>query len=246
MEREELPVTPPARLWEKGCSVDDLVLRFTVGEDHRLDERLVPHDVRASIAHGRMLLEKGHLTADAFGAIESALLDLAAEHARGEWHIAIAEEDVHTALESRLTQRLGDAGERIHLGRSRNDQVLAALRLYLKDVVDELATLGAGVVDGLRTLEAEQGDVPLPGYTHLQRAMPSSVKLWAHGFRSEVEDDLEGIALAARRADRNPLGSAAGYGVPVISIDRARTAELLGFREVHEPVTAVPGAVTAG
>jgi argininosuccinate lyase len=127
----------------------------------------------------------------------------------------------------------------VHLGRSRNDQVLVALRLYLKDAIDNLAMLAGQVVDSLQALAAAQGKIALPGYTHMQPAMPSSVELWAKGFAAEVSDDRDGILAARRRADRNPLGSAAGYGTPGLTLDRERTRESLDFATVHEPVTAV-------
>lgn len=228
-----------SRLWEKGAPLADVVLRFTVGEDHRLDERLVAYDVRASQAHAAMLARAGHLSKDEEKAIAAALGEIGAAHTRGEWAIALEEEDVHTALESRLTERLGVVGEKIHLGRSRNDQVLAALRLYLKDAVSELVAVGADVAEALQGFAESGGDVPLPGYTHLQHAMPSTVGLWAGGFRAEIEDDLEGLALAIRRVDRNPLGSAAGYGAPLRGLDREFTRDLLGFAGTQEPVTAV-------
>jgi argininosuccinate lyase len=127
----------------------------------------------------------------------------------------------------------------VHLGRSRNDQVLAALRLYLKDAVRELADLAGHVIDALNELAATQGEVPLPGYTHMQPAMPSSVDLWARGFAAEIADDRAGVMAAVRRADLNPLGSAAGYGVPGLPLDREATRRALDFAAVQEPVTAV-------
>lgn len=228
-----------SRLWEKGEPVDDLVLRFTVGRDHLLDARLVAYDVRASSAHAEMLRDAGWLDPAECESLVHELTSLADEHARGEWSIALEEEDVHTALESRLVGRLGETGGKIHLGRSRNDQVLAALRLYLKDAVAELSSLGERVVASLDAVIEKDGDVPLPGYTHMQRAMPSSVRSWAGGFRAEIVDDLEGLAGTLRRIDRNPLGSAAGYGAPLRGLDREHTRARLGFASVHEPVTAV-------
>lgn len=227
------------RLWDKGEPLDDRVLRYTAGEDHLLDARLVPYDVRGSIAHAEMLHGAGLLSAEDLAAIRSGLEALAAEHAAGGWRIELADEDVHTALESRLTVRIGGAGARLHLGRSRNDQVLTALRLYLKE---ELEALRAGTLDvagALEALASRHAETPLPGYTHMQPAMPSSVPLWAGGFATELRDDAEGLAAARRRLDRNPLGSAAGYGVPLLPLDREATRASLGFAEVHEPVTAV-------
>ncbi|MBT8445404.1 MAG: argininosuccinate lyase, partial [Gammaproteobacteria bacterium] len=119
------------RLWDKGEPLDDRILRYTAGEDHLLDDRLVPYDVRASIAHAAMLNQQQLLSDDDFDDIRDGLEKLEREHAEGKWDITLEDEDVHTALESRLTDRVGDAGKRVHLGRSRNDQVLAALRLYL-------------------------------------------------------------------------------------------------------------------
>jgi len=227
------------RLWDKGLPLDERILRFTAGEDHRLDERLVEYDVRASIAHARMLEKQGLLGAADCTAICTGLTALAAAHAAGEWSIELADEDVHSALERRLTDRIGEAGGRVHLGRSRNDQVLVALRLYLRDAIDELAAGAAAVVAALERVAAEQGTIALPGYTHMQPAMPSSVALWAKGFATEVADDRDGLLRARNRAEQNPLGSAAGYGVPNLPLDREATRVALGFERTQEPVTAV-------
>jgi argininosuccinate lyase len=227
------------RLWDKGIPLDRRVLAYTAGEDHLLDDRLVPYDALASIAHAEMLHAQGLLAADELVAIRDGLQALAAEHAAGTFRIELDDEDVHTALETRLTARIGAAGARLHAGRSRNDQVVAALRLYLRDAIVEIA-LGARAVAGeLDALARQEAGTPLPGYTHLQPAMPSSVPLWAGGFAAELRDDALGLEAADRRAAKNPLGSAAGYGVPLLPIDREATRTRLGFAEVQEPVTAV-------
>jgi argininosuccinate lyase len=228
-----------ARLWDKGLPLDERILRFTAGEDHLLDERLVEYDVRASIAHARMLEQQGLISAEDGAAIRDGLEALAAAHAAGEWRITLADEDVHGALEARLIERIGDAGGRVHLGRSRNDQVLVALRLYLKDAVAALAEQASDVVAALAELADTQGEIPLPGYTHMQPAMPSSVRLWAEGFAAELRDDRDGLLRTLARIDQNPLGSAAGYGVPNLPLDRDATRAELGFARNHEPVTAV-------
>jgi len=227
------------RLWDKGEPLDEKILRYTAGEDHALDARLVRYDVHASIAHAEMLHGAGLLTEADLTAVREGLAELAAEHAAGEWQIALADEDVHTALETRLKERIGDAGERIHLGRSRNDQVLAALRLYLKDEVEALRDSTLAAAKALDSLAEREKETPLPGYTHLQPAMPSSVALWAGGFAAELRDDADGLAATRRRLDKNPLGSAAGYGVPLLPVSREATRASLGFAEIHEPVTAV-------
>jgi argininosuccinate lyase len=227
------------RLWDKGAPLDARVLDYTAGEDHALDERLVPYDVRASIAHAEMLNARQLLSAGDLAALREVLGALAAEHARGEWHIELADEDGQTALERHLTARCGAAGARIHLGRSRNDQVLAALRLYLRDAVALLRAGALEVAVALETLAAREPHTALPGYTHMQQAMPSSVSLWAQGFAAEIRDDAAGLEAVLRRIDRSPLGSAAGYGTPGLPLDREDTRVRLGFASVQEPVTAV-------
>jgi argininosuccinate lyase len=227
------------RLWDKGVPLDARVLEYTAGEDYALDERLVAHDVRASIAHAQMLHAQQLLSSADLAAILEGLTALAAEHARGEWRIELADEDGQTALERRLTARIGAAGARIHLGRSRNDQVLAAVRVYLREAIKSLSGGALAVATALDALGAHEATTVLPGYTHLQQAMPSSVALWAGGFAAEIRDDAQGLAQVLRRVDKNPLGSAAGYGTPGLPIDREATRVALGFAGVQEPVTAV-------
>ena len=228
-----------SRLWDKGAPLDARVLQFTAGEDYGLDERLVPYDVRASIAHAEMLHSRGLLDAADLAAICEGLQQLAVEHAAGQWQISLADEDGQTALEQRLTARIGAAGGRVHLGRSRNDQVLTAVRLYLRDAATQLADSAERVAGELDQLAARQGEVVLPGYTHMQQAMPSSVALWAGGFAGELRDDAAGLRSVLRRINRNPLGSAAGYGAPGLGLDREMTRAKLDFDEVQQPVTSV-------
>ena len=227
------------RLWDKGAPLDERVLHYTAGEDHALDERLVAYDVRASIAHAEMLARQGLLAVPDLEAVRAGLLGLAESHARGEWRIELVDEDGQTALERRLTERIGPAGGRIHLGRSRNDQVLAALRLYLLETLDALSAGVLAVAAALDELAARERRTVIPGYTHLQQAMPSSVPLWAGGFAAELRDDAAALTQARRRLDKNPLGSAAGYGTPGLPVDREATRTALGFAAVQEPVTAV-------
>jgi argininosuccinate lyase len=228
-----------SRLWDKGGTLDERVLAYTAGEDFGLDERLVAYDVAASVAHAEMLHAQQLLSAADLQAIRDGLQALAAEHARGEWHIELADEDGQTALERRLTARIGPAGGRVHLGRSRNDQVLTAIRLYLNDVIGALSQGALSVAESLERLATRESGTPLPGYTHMQQAMPSSVPLWAGGFAAELRDDAAGLQQVRRRTGRNPLGSAAGYGTPGLPVDRAATTQRLGFEVTHEPVTAV-------
>jgi len=228
-----------SRLWEKGLPLDERVLRYTAGEDHLLDARLVAYDVRGSIAHAEMLAG-AELISDADCAlIREGLLSLQSSFEAGEWQISLEDEDVHTALESRLTDNIGEAGGRLHLGRSRNDQVLTALRLYLRDAALDLATRVDALRSALGELSVRQGEIELPGYTHMQHAMPSSVALWCGGFDEGFADAVDGLKAASRRINKNPLGSAAGYGTPGLPLDRDRTSTALSFAVTQSPVTAV-------
>jgi argininosuccinate lyase len=228
-----------SRLWDKGSPLDARVLQFTAGEDHALDNRLVGYDVRASIAHAEMLHECNLLVASDLEAIRNGLREIGDAHARGDWSVTLDLEDGQTALETMLTAKIGAAGARLHAGRSRNDQVLTALRLYLRDVIEALADDARRVADALDALAQAQGEIALPGYTHMQQAMPSSVGLWAGGFAAEIRDDVEALRHAHRRISKNPLGSAAGYGTPQLPVSRDGTRTRLDFPENHEPVTAV-------
>ncbi len=228
-----------SRLWDKGGALDERVLRYTAGDDHALDNRLIAYDARASIAHAEMLCQQGLLSKSDCDAIRDGLNEIAAAHARGEWTVTLENEDGQTALEGLLTAKIGEAGKRVHLGRSRNDQVLTAIRLYLRDAVEQLANATRTTAEALDRLASRHGDLQIPGYTHMQQAMPSSVALWAGGFANELRDDVEGLANVQRRVSKSPLGSAAGYGSPNLPIDRSFTAQKLGFASVQEPVTSV-------
>ena len=227
------------RLWDKGLPLAERVLRYTAGEDHALDARLVAYDVRGSIAHAEMLAATGLIGEDDVVAIREGLKALEAAFEAGEWRIELEDEDVHTALESRLTDRIGAAGAKLHLGRSRNDQVLTALRLYLLDAGADLSARIERLRQTLTALAERQGKLALPGYTHMQQAMPSTVALWCGGFDEAFADAVQGLHAARRRIDKNPLGSAAGYGTPGLPLDRDMTTAKLGFASKQWPVTAV-------
>ena len=227
------------RLWDKGSSLDSQVLAYTAGDDHVLDNRLVAYDIRASIAHAEMLGEQKLLSAQDVAAIRDALTSIGEEHRLGKWRISLDQEDCQTAIENLLTARIGATGGRLHAGRSRNDQVLAALRLYMRDAADALTQAALAVAEALQDLAARHAQQALPGYTHMQQAMPSSVELWALGFAAELRDDADGLRLTQRRIGKNPLGSAAGFGTPNLDISREATRRRLDFTETQEPVTAV-------
>ena len=227
------------RLWDKGQPLEHAVLRYTAGEDHQLDERLVAYDIRGTRAHARMLCKQTLISEADCDAICEALDALAESHVRGEWRIELEDEDAHTAIENRLIAAIGSAGGRVHLGRSRNDQVLTALRLYLLAACDEIEAPLKTLQRSLNALAERQGGIPLPGYTHMQHAMPSTVGLWCGGFAEALADAEAGLGAARRRLDKNPLGSAAGYGTPGLELDRDFTTAELGFAETQAPVTAV-------
>lgn len=226
-----------ARLWDKGESVDDLILSFTVGDDAELDCQLVRFDVRASKGHALGLAESGYLKAGEADELVNALDECLADFEAGRWTIQLEDEDCHTALETQLTERVGELGKRIHLGRSRNDQVLAALRLYILDAIDQIRTHAVPLLSCLDQMGANT--TPIPGYTHQQRAMPSSIGLWASGFAAGLRESLEALSTPELWASRSPLGSAAGYGTPGLTLDREFTAEQAGFASCQTPVTAV-------
>jgi argininosuccinate lyase len=186
-----------------------------------------------------MLGEQKLLPPKDVAAIRDALTAIGAEHAQGRWHISLDQEDCQTAIENLLTARIGAAGGRLHAGRSRNDQVLAALRLYMRDAAKGLHLGTIAVADALEGLGQRHPDQELPGYTHMQQAMPSSVALWASGFAAELRDDAEGLEHTQRRIGKNPLGSAAGFGTPNLDISREATRRRLDFAVTQEPVTAV-------
>ena len=216
------------RLWEKGEALHPEILAYTVGNDHELDLELVEEDCWGSLAHSAMLAEQGIIPSDDRQALARGLRQVLADHRAGAFTISPQEEDVHTAVEGRLVAELGDAGRRLHTGRSRNDQVLVDLRLFMKRRLLDAADAGLALCSALLEQARTHADVLLPGFTHMRQAMPSSVGLWAAGHAEGLEESIEGLLQAFQAADRCPLGSAAGFGVP-IPLDRRRTAELLGF-----------------
>jgi argininosuccinate lyase len=241
--RVTMGATPPnprsGLLWDKtGASVDAKIQRFCAGDDVVLDRALFLADVRASKAHVHGLARIGVLSADEAGAIDRALDDLAVEFEAGRFVLDDRFEDGHSAIESYLTDRLGDAGKKVHTGRSRNDQVLVALRLYVREALDQIAA-GARDAAGafLDRAEAESA-VPMPGYTHLQRAVPSSAGLWLAGFAEALIDDAALVEATRAWMDACPLGTAAGYGVN-LPLDRQGVSDELGFaRLLVNPVYA--------
>ena len=216
------------KLWEKNVQVDQEVDRFTVGKDREMDLYLAKYDVLGSMAHITMLERIGLLTADELQTLLAALREIYKVADRGEFVIEEGIEDVHSQVELMLTRSLGDMGKKIHSGRSRNDQVLLDLKLFTRAQIQELV---AAVTDLFEVLIAQSNRyqaVLMPGYTHLQVAMPSSFGLWFGAYAESLVDDLQLLQAAYRVCNRNPLGSAAGYGSS-FPLNRQLTTDLLGF-----------------
>ncbi len=226
-------------LWDKGHAAEAWVTRFTVGDDARWDTRLLPYDAEGTRAHAGALAAIGVLTADEAAAISAVLDDVQRDAAAGTLVVTTADEDCHTVIERVLTERLAATGQKIHAGRSRNDQVLVALRLWLRDALAATAAEAAGAADVLVAMAEQHDGLVMPGYTHFQRAMPTTVGLWAAGYAELLIDDLAGLAEARARVDVSPWGSAAGYGVPHLDLPRQQVADALGFGAMQTHVTAV-------
>ena len=217
-----------ATLWNKGTSATEAVDRFTVGNDRVLDLRLARYDVQGSRAHIKMLESIGLLTADELSALDAALARIAERIEAGDFTLEPDVEDIHSQVELLLTRELGEVGKKIHSGRSRNDQVLVDLKLFLRD---ELKTVREEVLTLFRTLQGlseRHKEVLLPGYTHAQVAMPSSFGLWFGAYAEALVDDMYALGGAYKIVNRNPLGSAAGYGNS-FPLDRQLTTDLLDF-----------------
>lgn len=226
-------------LWKKDTDVAAWVTRFTVGEDYRWDTRLLLYDIEGTRAHAHGLTILGILSADERESVNRALDEIKTSVVAGELVVRQEDEDCHTVLENELVKRLGDTGKNIHTGRSRNDQVLTALRLYLKDRLRAAAAGTAALTEALITLGERYAGAIMPGYTHLQRAMPTTAGLWAMGYAELLVSDLIALKAAFDQIDTSPLGSAAGYGVPYLDLPRRATADAMGFNGVQLHVPAV-------
>ena len=225
------------KLWDKGFEPDRAIEAYTVGRDRELDLRLARYDVEGSLAHIAMLEKIGLLTRDELTTLTAGLQAIAGEIAAGRFEIEPDTEDIHSQVELLLTRRLGDVGKKIHSGRSRNDQVLVDLKLFLRDELRQTADDVQTLFDRLQELSERHKEVLMPGYTHLQIAMPSSFGLWFGAYAETLVDDMRLLAAAWHIANQNPLGSAAGYGSS-FPLDRRMTTQLLGFEELHYNVVA--------
>ncbi len=225
------------KLWDKGFEPDRMIEEYTVGQDRELDLRLARYDVEGSLAHIAMLEKIGLLTREELESLTAGLQQIAAQIEAGRFEIEPDVEDVHSEVELLLTRRLGDVGKKIHSGRSRNDQVLVDLKLFLRDELRQIADAVRRLFDRLQEQSERYREVLMPGYTHLQIAMPSSFGLWFGAYAETLVDDMRMLAAAWHIANQNPLGSAAGYGSS-FPLDRTMTTRLMGFESLHYNVVA--------
>lgn len=229
---------PPSTLWVQKSAPDRRMLELTAGSDQEWDRQLLPFDIRGSLAHVAGLTASGLLGSGEARRLSGALDAAAKAFARGKLGLSPDDEDCHTTLERFVTDRLGRLGGKLHTGRSRNDQVATALRLYIKHHLARTHQGALALVDRLLAFAARHGDVPLPGYTHTRAAMPSSLAHWSAAFAAGLLDTLESLPALWTTLDRSPLGSASGYGVP-LPLDRTASARAGGFAGPEEPVTLV-------
>ncbi|WP_016779108.1 argininosuccinate lyase [Anaerophaga thermohalophila] len=219
------------KLWDKGTGTDKKIESFTIGKDRELDVFLAPFDIMGTIAHSMMLKKVGLLSEDDLNALLPALKDLYKEAKKGNFRIEEGIEDVHSQVELELTRKLGDIGKKVHSGRSRNDQVLLDLKLFTRHKIMEVAGSAGELFKTLQNKSEEHKNDLLPGYTHLQVAMPSSFGLWFGAYAESLADDMQLMLAAWKIVNQNPLGAAAGYGNS-FPLDRTMTTGLLGFDDL--------------
>jgi len=220
------------KLWADKSSINSEVESFTVGDDFLLDLKLVKYDCIASIAHVKMLVKKGFLTPDESKLLIKELNVVIDLNHKGGFVIDLEDEDCHTAIEKFLISKCGDVGKKIHFARSRNDQVLTALRLYYKDELKIIVELLDQLINSFSDFKKKYGSISYPGYTHMRKAMPSSMGLWVDSFIESADDNKKLLLSVSDLINQCPLGSGAGYGLP-LDIDRSMTADLLGFKKVQ-------------
>ena len=223
------------KLWQKGYTLDALMEEFTVGNDYLIDLDLIGADCLASIAHARTLQKAAILSEDELVALEEGLREIIRLDIEGKFSISPSDEDCHTAIEAFLTRKVGDAGKKIHTGRSRNDQVQTALRLWMREFVLQFSFETSQLATTVLEFAKEHEFIPMPGRTHMQLAMPSSVGLWAAAFAEELLDEVKILMNLLDVLDQSPLGSAASYGTP-LALDRSFAASQMGFERVQNNV----------
>ena len=232
--KKRFPKSKSAKLWQSGSEpLHPLVEAYTVGDDYLIDQTLVPYDVRASLAHAGMLRRMGALSSKELRTLEKGLHKIETLSKQGAFPIAQSQEDSHTAIEQHLTKHYGEVGKKIHTGRSRNDQSLVMLRLFMREKLEEIDTETSRLIAALQK-KAARAKASMPGYTHQQKAMPTSVKRWLGSFIDALKDARIILQATKKVIDQNPLGSASGFGISNFPLDRAYTTRTLDFAKTQE------------
>lgn len=222
------------KLWQAGgATLNPLVEAYTVGDDFMTDRLLIPYDVRASIAHAEMLARMKVITQKELVAVKKGLKEIEILVKKGEFTVTREQEDAHTAIEQYLTEQCGEVGKKIHTGRSRNDQSLVMIRLFMKERLSAIINLTEQTIKAFRS-RAKSTSAPMPGYTHQQKAMPTTVARWLESFADALADAKKLLEATMVFADQNPLGSASGFGIRNFPLDRAYTTKALGFARTQE------------
>ena len=220
------------KIWDKGVNLKKEIESFTVGNDYLLDKKLVKSDCLASIAHAKMLKSINLISDNELQKLIEGLNEIVKLDSKEEFLINQEDEDCHTAIENYLIKKYGEVGKKIHTARSRNDQVLTALRLFEKDELSKIKNLIQKFIDSIDSSIKKHGSVKIPGYTHMQKAMPTNIETWLGSYKESMKDNLKIISSILDLIDQNPLGSAAGFGVPIFEINKEKTAKELNFSKV--------------
>ncbi len=222
------------KLWQKSeYKLDSVVEAFETKGDLLMDQKLLKFDVQGSLAHAKMLFKIGILSKKELEKTEKALKEILGLHRAGKFNLEMGDEDIHTKIENYITEKYGEVGQKLHTGRSRNDQVLTMIRLYSKDQLEAIELELNNLIKSFTDFSKNYGSIKMPGYTHMQKAMPSSIKIWCGSFLSSLQDDMVLLRSAMELNNQSPLGSGAGYGVP-LALDKKYSAKLLGFSKVQE------------
>ncbi len=221
------------KLWKKDYDVNFEIESYCTDNDYVFDQRLVPYDCKASIAHATMLNKIGIINKQELKLLILGLNEIITLHKDSKFIVKKDDEDCHTAIENYLTAKYGKVGKKIHTARSRNDQVATAIRLYMLDSITTTKNAASNLIKTFQSFKKKYGKIPMPGYTHMRKAMPSSIELWSNAFLDSLKDDILFLDSVYNLVNQNPLGSGAGYGIP-LNIDKKLTTKLMGFAKLQE------------
>lgn len=221
------------KLWQKeNTKLNESIVAYETKDDLLLDQKLLKYDIQGSLAHAKTLYRIGILNNEELEKLEKGLKEILELDKKDNFALEFGDEDIHTKIENYLTEKYGEVGKKIHTGRSRNDQVLTAIRLFNKEKLSEIQKQVLSLVQSFQFFSKKHGAIPMPGYTHMQKAMPSSIKLWSESFKGSLLDDLDFVKAVYKLNNQSPLGSAAGFGT-TLNLDKQYTAKLMGFSKVQ-------------